>query len=129
MLHIVIATLQCTVIDCPSPIALGRFYREILGWKLDGSDPSWVTLTSPGGQRLAFQAAPDHRPPRWPDPEHPQQFHLDFDVPTRDDIDAAHERVIALGATFLHDSGGQTSGFRVFSDPAGHPFCLCYGQM
>jgi predicted enzyme related to lactoylglutathione lyase len=66
-----------------------------------------------------------HRPPRWPDPQCPQQFHLDFDV---EDIDAAQERVLALGAVLLHDSGGRNSGFRVFTDPAGHPFCLCYGQ-
>ncbi|WP_326599576.1 VOC family protein [Streptomyces sp. NBC_01803] len=124
-----IATLQCTVVDCPDPATLGHFYREILGGELDEGDPTWVTLTSPQGFRLAFQRAPDHKPPRWPDPEHPQQFHLDFDVPERADVERARERVIALGATFLHDSGGEASGFLVFSDPAGHPFCLCYGQM
>ncbi|MGK5531401.1 VOC family protein [Streptomyces sp. URMC 129] len=124
-----IATLQCTVVDCPDPAGLGRFYREILGWELDESDPEWVTLTSPEGFRLAFQLAPDHRPPRWPDPEHPQQFHLDFDVPRRADVERAREQVTALGATFLHDSGGAHRGHLVFADPAGHPFCLCYGQM
>ncbi|MFB7293108.1 VOC family protein [Actinacidiphila glaucinigra] len=123
-----IATLQCTVIDCPDPTALGTFYQGVLGWALDTADPSWVTLTSPHGARIAFQEVPFHRPPRWPDPEHPQQFHLDFDVPTRADVERAHEEVVALGAVFLHDSGGERSGFRVFADPAGHPFCLCYGQ-
>ncbi|UGY90815.1 VOC family protein [Streptomyces gobiensis] len=124
-----IATLQCTVIDCPDPAALARFYAEILGWRVDESDPDWVTLTAAGGQRFAFQRAVDHRPPRWPDPEFPQQFHLDFDVPTRDDVERAREHVLALGASFLHDSGGRRSGFLVFADPAGHPFCLCYGQL
>ncbi|MCU4744990.1 MULTISPECIES: VOC family protein [Streptomyces] len=124
-----IATLQCTVIDCPDPMALARFYGSILGWELDDSSPPWVTLTDAATRRkIAFQYAPDHQPPRWPDPSHPQQMHLDFDVPTREDVLRAEEEVLALGARFLHDSGGQTRGFRVYEDPAGHPFCLCYGQ-
>ncbi|MBT2385060.1 VOC family protein [Streptomyces sp. ISL-11] len=125
-----IAKLQCTVIDCPDPAALAAFYAAVLGWRVDAddSDPDWVWLTGPaGGPRLAFQRAEDHRPPRWPDPDHPQQFHLDFDV-ERADLERAHREVLALGATFLRDSGGGTCGFQVFADPAGHPFCLCYGQ-
>lgn len=124
-----IATLQCTVIDCPDARALGAFYAAILGWRLEDGDASWTTLTGPAGQRIAFQRVPDHRPTRWPDPEHPQQFHLDFEVPALEDMSEAQDRVIALGATLLHDSGGRTSGFRVYTDPAGHPFCLCYGQL
>ncbi|GHG71544.1 glyoxalase [Streptomyces griseocarneus] len=121
--------MQCTVIDCPDPLALANFYAAVLGWEVeaDEADPSWVWLNAPGkSQRLAFQGVQgEYHPPRWPEPAHPQQFHLDFDV---DDVERAQREVIALGATFLHDSGGKTSGFRVFSDPAGHPFCLCYGQ-
>ncbi|MBP2402319.1 putative enzyme related to lactoylglutathione lyase [Streptomyces netropsis] len=123
-----IAKFQCTVIDCPDPAALAAFYAGILGWRVDDKDPEWVWLTAEDGRRIAFQLAEDHRPPRWPDPDHPQQMHLDFDVPTIEDMERAQREVIALGATFLHDSGGERSGFRVFSDPAGHPFCLCYGQ-
>lgn len=117
------------MIDCPDPAALGAFYQAILGWELDASHSSWVTLTSPGGQRLAFQKAEEYTPPRWPDPARPQQFHLDFDVPTLADMPLAQRRVEELGAVLLHDSGGAERGFRVFADPAGHPFCLCYGQM
>ena len=84
---------------------------------MDDSDPEWATLTSADGQRIAFQLAPDHQPPRWPDPARPQQMHLDFDVPTVEDAERAQQEVIALGATFLHDSRGERSGFRVFSDP------------
>ena len=56
-------------------------------------------------------------PPRWPDPDFPAQVHLDVLVP---DLDLAGAKVLALGATQLRDSGH----FRVFEDPAGHPFCL-----
>ncbi|WP_171169397.1 VOC family protein [Streptomyces sp. I05A-00742] len=123
-----IAKLDCTVIDCPDPAALAGFYGAVLDWKVDASDPDWVWLRGPdGGTPLAFQKAPNHRPPRWPDPDHPQQFHLDLTVGTREDLERAQREVISLGARFLHDSGGTTSGYRVFTDPAGHPFCLCYG--
>ena len=50
----------------------------------------------------------------------PQQMHLDVVV---DDLDAAEAAVLALGATKHQHQPGTT--FRVFLDPAGHPFCLC----
>ena len=65
-----------------------------------------------------FQQVGDYNPPRWPDPAHPQQAHLDLLV---DDLDAGEARALELGATRL-DGGGER--FRVFADPAGHPFCL-----
>ena len=46
--------------------------------------------------------------------------HLGFIV---DDLDAAEAAVIDLGATKHPDRPG--TSFRVFLDPAGHPFCLC----
>lgn len=61
--------------------------------------------------------------PQWPDAEHPKQFHLDFEV---DDIEAEQRRVLALGATVQRDSTDPDGyGFRVYTDPVGHPFCLC----
>ena len=86
-------------------------------WSLDAD---WATLHAPSGLVLAFQRVADHRPPRWPDPDRPQQFHLDFGVP---DLDRAQEQVVALGATVLDDGAGARS-WRVYADPAGHPFCL-----
>jgi Glyoxalase-like domain len=38
------------------------------------------------------------------------------------DIDAAEPEVLELGATLLSKSA---TSFRVYADPAGHPFCLC----
>lgn len=63
-------------------------------------------------------------PPEWPGQEHPQQFHLDFDV---DDLDADEKRVLELGATLLERTDQLRPGanWRVHADPAGHPFCLC----
>ncbi len=99
-----IGNLQCVVLDCPDPRALARFYAAVLGGEVDrpdrrwSLDAEWSTLHTPGGPVLAFQRAADHRPPRWPDPAHPQQFHLDVGV---SDLDRAEARVLALGATRL----------------------------
>ncbi|MFJ5141680.1 VOC family protein [Streptomyces sp. NPDC088707] len=121
-----IAELQCLVIDCPAPAELAEFYRSVLGGEVDRPDrrwslgDAWSTLHTPGGLVLCFQGVTDHRPPTWPDPERPQQFHLDFGVA---DLDAAHDRVVALGARLLDGGEGKRS-WRVYADLAGHPFCL-----
>uniref|UniRef100_A0AAU2JK67 VOC family protein n=1 Tax=Streptomyces sp. NBC_00049 TaxID=2903617 RepID=A0AAU2JK67_9ACTN len=121
-----IADLQCVVLDCPDPQPLAEFYRNVLGGTVNQPDPrwsvdaGWATLHAPSGQVLAFQRSADHRPPRWPDPARPQQFHLDFGVP---DLDRAQEQVLSLGATLL-EAGPDDRGWRVYADPAGHPFCL-----
>jgi hypothetical protein len=47
-------------------------------------------------------------------------MHLDVIV---DDLDAGETAVLGLGATKHAHQPGTT--FRVFLDPAGHPFCLC----
>ncbi|MGW0790452.1 VOC family protein [Streptomyces sp. NPDC002911] len=121
-----IAELQCVVLDCPAPARLAGFYAAVLGGEADrpdtrwALDENWATVHTPSGPVLCFQRVEEFLPPRWPDPAHPQQFHLDFGVP---DLDRAQEQVLALGATVL-DGGTVARSWRVFADPAGHPFCL-----
>jgi hypothetical protein len=67
---------------------------------------------------LGFQHA-QVTAPRWPDPEYPQQLHLDLHF---DDSAAAQELALRLGAIRLPPQGGSCP---VFADPAAHPFCLC----
>ncbi|WP_406060950.1 VOC family protein [Streptomyces sp. NBC_01077] len=121
-----IAELQCLVVDCPAPAELAEFYRGVLGGEVDRPDrrwslgKDWSTLHTPGGLVLCFQGVADYRPPTWPTPERPQQSHLDFAVSNLDD---AEEQVLAQGATLL-DAGNGNRSWRVYADPAGHPFCL-----
>lgn len=121
-----IATMNCTVLDCPDPRRLAEFYAQVLDWKVEpgGEDDGWVDVDGPGGQRLAFQESPGYVPPQWPGLEHAQQLHLDLSVP-KDRLDEAEQEVIRLGARLIQDDGGGARGFRVYLDPAGHPFCLC----
>ncbi|MFI9585316.1 VOC family protein [Streptomyces sp. NPDC052236] len=121
-----IAELQCVVLDCPEPERLAAFYGELLGGTVNqpdrrwAVDADWATLHTPSGLVLAFQRVADHLPPQWPNPDRPQQFHLDFGTP---DLDRAQEQVLARGATVL-DGGSEERSWRVYADPAGHPFCL-----
>ncbi|MDT9686148.1 VOC family protein [Streptomyces sp. TRM76323] len=121
-----IGRLQCVVLDCPDPLRLARFYEGVLGGAVNRPDPrwflddDWATLHLDDGRVLAFQRAARHRPPRWPDPDHPQQFHLDVGVA---DLARARDEAVALGASVL-DAGGPERSWIVCADPAGHPFCL-----
>ncbi|MFF3331434.1 VOC family protein [Streptomyces sp. NPDC002888] len=115
-----LANLGTVVLDCPDPRALAGFYAEVLGGTVEG-EGDWVDLKVPAGPSLAFQAAPGFVPPAWPAGDHSQQFHLDLTV---ENLDTAEKGVLALGAKPL-DAADPSRTFRVYADPAGHPFCLC----
>jgi catechol 2,3-dioxygenase-like lactoylglutathione lyase family enzyme len=104
-------------LDAPEPAALARFYAALLGAEVGYEGPEGALVSASSGS-LMFQAVSEYNPPRWPDPAYPQQGHLDIGV---DDLDAGEARVLELGASKLPGGG---EGFRVFADPAGHPFCL-----
>ena len=114
-----IARYPVTVLDCPDPKALADFYAALLDWKVEPS-ADWYQVRGDQGQCIAFQEVDDYTPPQWPGQQVPQQMHLDVIV---DDLDEAEAAVLELGAT-KHDHQPGTT-FRVFLDPAGHPFCLC----
>jgi len=106
-------------LECPDAGQLAAFYAEITGGTVTSADEEWATVKCPGGD-LDFQTAPGYQPPAWPDPSSSMQMHLDFLV---DDPDAAEARVLAAGATKFGFQPGDH--FRVYADPAGHPFCRC----
>jgi predicted enzyme related to lactoylglutathione lyase len=114
-------SLGSIVFDCADMHGVANFYSELTGWPIVRTDDDWIDLESDRGVKLSFQLAPDHQPPKWPDAGYPQQAHLDIMV---DDLDAEHAKAMQLGATLLDDAADHPS-FRVYADPAGHPFCLC----
>lgn len=122
-----VARFQLCAIDCPDPRALARFYSALTGWPETTPHedyPEWVQLAAEGGATIAFQRVVDFQPPQWPGQEHPQQMHLDFTVP---DLDEGERAVLALGAV-KHGHQPSPDAFRVFLDPAGHPFCLVHDR-
>lgn len=115
-----IARFPSVVIDCPDPAALAQFYGGLLDWKVEEASAAWARIRADYGQCIDFQGVEDYAAPRWPGQVVPQQMHLDVVV---EDLDAAEEAVLGLGASKHEHQPGTT--FRVFLDPAGHPFCLC----
>ena len=109
-----IGRLHHVALDAREPEVSADFYSALLGWPITFRSADWVVVArdeqSPG---LAFQLAPDHIAPTWPDPVVPQQLHFDVMV---EDVAAAGRQVVGLGARHLADD--------TYADPAGHPFCL-----
>jgi predicted enzyme related to lactoylglutathione lyase len=115
-----IARSPLIAIDCPDPGALAEFYGAMLDWRIEVFSADRAAVCPDDGRCIAFHRIADHAPPTWPTREQPKQMHLDMLV---DDLDAAEAAVIELGATKHSDQPG--TSYRVFVDPAGHPFCLC----
>jgi len=117
-------TRQIVVFDAADLPAESTFWAGLLGGTVDAED-DWHTVSVDGNARMGFQLAPNHVPPEWPD-GNPQQIHLDLYV---EDVASAHDEAISLGARLLKPAEDITSaeGFQVYADPAGHPFCLCWG--
>ncbi|MFE7647145.1 VOC family protein [Streptomyces phaeoluteigriseus] len=121
--------LRSVVLDCPDPRALAEFYAAVVGGtpEAEEGEEDWYVLRVPDGPRLAFQRVEGMTPPEWPRADrNSQQFHLDLDAgATWEEVDAAHARVLELGARPLDLEDREKKDFLVYADPAGHPFCLC----
>ena len=126
------------VLDSTDARGLAEFYRQLLGLAYrPGDEPpaggepdprgrDWLVLRDAnGGARIAFQQVTELPEVTWPTGPVPQQLHLDLTVNTPADLDAQHERALALGARLRYDrSGDPEEPLRVYADPAGHPFCI-----
>jgi catechol 2,3-dioxygenase-like lactoylglutathione lyase family enzyme len=124
------------VLDAADPVALARFYQQLLGWTLtdvEGPRPGyppedgWAKVRSPDGTlKIEFQFDALYTPPVWPPVPGEQQMmsHLDIAV---EDLDAGVAWALRVGAT-MADHQPQ-AGVRVMLDPAGHPFCLFPGPV
>jgi hypothetical protein len=131
-------TIRQVVLDGTSIRELAEFYRRLFGLQYrPGDEPpaagdpdergaDWLVLQNPqGGPQLAFQQVERLTPTTWPDDAVPMQMHLDTTVESVSDLDAQHERAVALGAKMIYDrSADPDEPLRVYADPAGHPFCI-----
>lgn len=119
-----IARMYGVVLDCTDVDELARFYRGLLGYEVAHAEDDWISLVDPAdnSRRLSVQQVSGHRAPTWPGGEAPQQLHLDLLV---NDLTEADGRARALSAVPIADVVvDEYEQFRVYRDPAGHPFCL-----
>ncbi|MBO3675794.1 VOC family protein [Streptomyces sp. NEAU-YJ-81] len=113
--------LSAITLDCADPLVLAAFYQQATGLETHPkSNADFAGLSREDGLFIGFQRVDEYQPPRWPDQTVPQQFHLDFDV---DDLDKAEAWLLDLGAG-KPDYQPNEDGWRVLTDPAGHPFCV-----
>jgi catechol 2,3-dioxygenase-like lactoylglutathione lyase family enzyme len=120
-----------TVLDAVDARGLAEFYRELLGLRFrEGDDDSWLVLLDGDGQRqLAVQRVDELTPSTWPSPEVPMQLHIDYAVPSVEELERHRRRAEELGARLLLDrSADDGEPLYVLADPAGHPFCLLVGE-
>jgi hypothetical protein len=104
-----------------------RFWAAVLKGRVI-AEPTWHSVIDESGEwRMGFQLNPTHVKPEWPNGLQQQQIHLDLHAT---DHHEAHNEVLELGATLLQaaDSMESEEGFQVYADPAGHPFCIGWGQ-
>jgi len=114
-----VATLKMITLDSSHARRDARFWSSVLGWKITHEQDEYAMLTGPGEVALGLGVVPDHQPPAWPNRGGTKQFHFDLAV---DDIDAAAQECVTLGATLPNEQPGEN--WRVLLDPSGHPFCL-----
>ena len=117
--------LTAVTLNSPAPLALARFYQQLLGWEITTESPNWVELKNPaGGVGMSFQIEDIYVRPVWPAKAGEQQMMLHLDIQV-DDLEATSADAVRLGAT-VADFQPQDYVL-VHLDPDGHPFCLWLG--
>ena len=113
------------VFDAADLPAESAFWAGILGGHVFEDETFHSVIDAAGEWRIGVQLAPKHVPPDWPDGT-PQQVHMDLHV---EDPKPAHEQAMKLGARLLQSGDLESDeGHQVYADPAGHPFCIGWGQ-
>ena len=118
-----VSRVSHTTFDCRDAYALSEFWKRVLGYgdvPGDPNEPGHEECMIVGGaddQTLLFVEVPEGKQVK-------NRVHLDLE-PTDRARDAEIERVIALGASPLHDLRKEDgSGWLVLTDPEGNEFCI-----
>ena len=112
-----------TTFDCRDAFAISTFWKKVLGYGDVPGDPNepgheeCMIVGPPGEPTLLFIEVPEGKQVK-------NRVHLDLE-PTDGRRDDEIDRVIALGATPLHDLRKEDgSGWLVLADPEGNEFCI-----
>ncbi|MEU6844912.1 VOC family protein [Streptomyces sp. NPDC046716] len=115
--------LMSLTVDAADLEGESAFWHRLLGGSLTRTATHHF-LRADGLPVIVIQHAPGQVPPQWPDGAS-QQMHVDL---ATDDLAGAEQRVLAGGGRRLRpaEDVGSTArpDSRVYSSPAGHPFCV-----
>ena len=84
--------------------------------------PEWVTLEWEPVGRFSFHRCEGYVPPRWPGGSGEHQVHFDLLVEDLAEACGVVEKAGGCPLTPILDPGPKE--WRIYADPAGHPFCL-----
>jgi predicted enzyme related to lactoylglutathione lyase len=103
------------VIDARDPVALGRWWADVLGWVIlnDSADEFEIRPSAEQLPGLMFAGVPEGK-------EIKNRLHLDF---RPDDQRVEVERFVRAGAR-LADIGQGSVPWIVLADPEGNEFCV-----
>jgi hypothetical protein len=113
--------IQCVDVDAADPIALGRWWAEVLGWRVTYEEDDESVLEPPAGSPedgvvpdLLFLKVPEAKSSK-------NRVHLDL---RPSDQAAEVERLLAMGAREVSIGQGDEVSWVVMADPEGNEFCV-----
>jgi catechol 2,3-dioxygenase-like lactoylglutathione lyase family enzyme len=115
--------MQAICLDANDPVTLGRWWAELLGWRVThiADDQEELALEPPAGSRedgvaadVLFLKVPEGKAGK-------NRLHIDL---RPDDHAAEVARAEALGATRVDVGQGDDKTWVVFADPEGNEFCI-----
>lgn len=112
---------QCMNIDSIDPVALARWWADLLGWRITYEEPDQVVLEPPEGSP-EDGVSPDLLFLRVPEPkEGKNRIHIDL-RPSDQATEVA--RAEALGASQVDVGQSDEVSWVVMADPEGNEFCI-----
>jgi predicted enzyme related to lactoylglutathione lyase len=112
---------QAISVDAADPTSLGRWWAELLGWRMTYDSDEEVALEPPAGSPedgvaadLLFLKVPEAKGVK-------NRLHIDL---RPDDQAAELARVEAMGAVRVDIGQGDDKPWVVLADPEGNEFCI-----
>ena len=112
--------LKAVTIDCADAQVVAKFWSELLDRPLDtkpmppSSFFASIGMGDPNPNGFMFIQVPEGKAAK-------NRVHLDFES---DDIASEVARLIALGATHIHDKSEFGMTWATLADPEGNEFCI-----
>ena len=112
---------QSIVVDCVDPAPLGRWWADLLGWRITYEIDDELVLEPPEGSP-EDGVSPDLLFGRVPESKHiKNRLHIDL---RPDDQEREVARAEALGATRVDVGQTDDVTWVVLADPEGNEFCI-----
>ncbi len=113
--------LAAVTVDCTDALRVATFWSAVLGRPVDSGRPpsaffASIGLDDPGASphRFMFIQVPEPKSVK-------NRVHLDFDSA---EPAVEVERIVALGATKLHEKHEYGMSWTTLADPEGNEFCI-----